>query len=342
MTTGELLATFLADYYMQQVGVPALVVVQEPVEDTDLLELLMGEKRGAKVEIRVAERGEKRRMLDLARRNAELALRHDALAAERTRARRAQALEELREALDLEALPMRIECFDVSNLGESNTVASMVVFEDGTARRSDYRSFGIRHSEGQDDFRSMAEAVRRRFLRHRRVDEDGFDRSFASLPNLVVIDGGKGQLSAALAAMADLDLPRVAVIGLAKREEEVFVPGRGAAIVLPRDSLGLQLLQRVRDEAHRFALRHHRGKRTRAQTGVAARHAAGRRCQAARGVVAALRRRRAADGGLARATRGRARAARGRRQARVRLPASHGRRHPRHVAARRRRRFTPR
>ena len=243
------------------------MVVQEPVEDTDLLELLMGEKRGAKVEIRVAERGEKRRMLDLARRNAELALRHDALAAERTRARRAQALEELREALDLEALPMRIECFDVSNLGESNTVASMVVFEDGTARRSDYRSFGIRHSEGQDDFRSMAEAVRRRFLRHRRVDEDGFDRSFASLPNLVVIDGGKGQLSAALAAMADLDLPRVAVIGLAKREEEVFVPGRGAAIVLPRDSLGLQLLQRVRDEAHRFALRHHRGKRTRAQTG---------------------------------------------------------------------------
>jgi excinuclease ABC subunit C len=231
-----------------------------------VLEDYLSERRGSRVEVRVAVRGEKRRMLGLAERNAELALRHEALAAARTRARRAEALEELREALDLEVLPVRIECFDASNLGESQRVASMVVFEEAVPRRSDYRQFGIRHEGGQDDFRSIAEAVRRRFARYRLVEEEGYDRAFATLPNLVVIDGGKGQLAAALSAMREFDLPRVAVVSLAKREEEVFVPGRAASVRLERDSPGLLLLQRIRDEAHRFAITFHRRRRGRSQT----------------------------------------------------------------------------
>jgi excinuclease ABC subunit C len=263
---GELLVAFLAEYYAQQVGVPPLVVVPCELDDRELLEDYLSERRDAKVEVRVAARGEKRRMLALAERNAELALRHEALAAARTRARRAEALEELREALDLEALPIRIECFDASNLGESQRVASMVVFEEAVPRRSDYRTFAIKHEGGQDDFRSIGEAVRRRFARYRLVEEEGYDRSFATLPNLVVIDGGKGQLGAALAAMREFDLPRVAVVSLAKREEEVFVPGRAQSVRLMRDSPGLLLLQRIRDEAHRFAITYHRRRRGKTQT----------------------------------------------------------------------------
>jgi excinuclease ABC subunit C len=263
---GELLVSFLAEYYAQQVGVPPLVVVPCELDDQDVLEEYISERRGSKVEVRMAVRGEKRRMLAMAERNAELALQHDALAASRTRARRAEALEELREALDLEALPVRIECFDASNLGETQRVASMVVFEEAVPRRSDYRTFAIRHEGGQDDFRSIGEAVRRRFARYRLVEEEGYDRSFATLPNLVVIDGGKGQLAAALAAMREFDLPRVAVVSLAKREEEVFVPGRAASVRLQRDSPGLLLLQRIRDEAHRFAITFHRKRRSKSAT----------------------------------------------------------------------------
>jgi excinuclease ABC subunit C len=263
---GELLVTFLAEYYAQQVGVPPLVVVPCELEDRDVLEEYLSERRGSRVEVRVASRGEKRRMLEMAERNAELALKHEALAASRTRARRAEALEELREALDLEALPIRIECFDASNTGESQRVAAMVVFEEAVPRRSDYRTFAIRHEGGQDDFRSIGEAVSRRFARYRLVDEEGYDRSFSTLPNLVVIDGGKGQLAAALAAMREFELPRVAVVALAKREEEVFVPGRASSVRLPRDSPGLLLLQRIRDETHRFAITFHRKRRGRVQT----------------------------------------------------------------------------
>jgi excinuclease ABC subunit C len=266
VTVEDVLISFIAEFYSDQVGVPPLVVVQEPIEDVEVLEEFLGERRDANVEIRVAARGDKRRMLELAQRNAELALRHDALVAERTRARRAGALEELREALDLESLPVRIECFDISNLGETNRVASMVVFEEAVPRKSDYRKFAIRHEEGQDDFRSMREAVERRFARARLVEEEGYDRSFATLPNLVLIDGGKGQLTAALEAMAEFDLPRVAVASLAKREEEVYVPGQSAPIHLPKDSQGNLLLQRIRDEAHRFALGFHRQRRAKQQT----------------------------------------------------------------------------
>jgi excinuclease ABC subunit C len=258
----DVLWGFALEYYGGQVAIPGQVVVPTSFEDADLLEAFLGERRGATVEVRTARRGEKRRLADLAARNAELALEHDTLMRERTRARRIEALEELRERLNLEVLPVRIECFDISNLGESNPVASMAVFEDAVAKKSDYRKFGIRHSAGQDDFAMIAEAVGRRFARMVAIEADDYDRSFATCPNLVVIDGGKGQLAAAVDAMAGFELPRVAVISLAKRAEEVFVPGRSEPVVLDRSSAGLQLLQRVRDEAHRFALGFHRQRRS--------------------------------------------------------------------------------
>jgi excinuclease ABC subunit C len=264
-TESDVLWGFALEYYAGQVAIPSEVIVPSSFEDRDLLASFLGEQRGSQVEVRVAQRGEKRRMAELAAKNAQLALAHDKLMSQRTRARRIEALEELRETLNLESLPVRIECFDISNLGDANPVASMVVFEDAVAKRSDYRKFGIRHTGGQDDFAMMHEAVGRRFARMTTVDADAYDASFAAAPNLVVIDGGKGQLGAALAAMAEHDLPRVAVVSLAKREEEVFVPGRSDPIRLSRDSAGLQLLQRIRDEAHRFALGFHRQRRGKQQ-----------------------------------------------------------------------------
>jgi excinuclease ABC subunit C len=257
----DVLWGFALEYYAGQVAIPSEVIVPSSFEDSDLLASFLGEQRGSLVEVRVAQRGEKRRLAELATKNAQLALAHDKLMSQRTRARRIEALEELRECLNLESLPVRIECFDISNLGDANPVASMVVFEDAVAKRSDYRKFGMRHSGGQDDFAMMREAVGRRFARMTTVDADAYDASFAATPNLVVIDGGKGQLNAALEAMAEHDLPRVAVVSLAKREEEVFVPGRPDPVHLSRDSAGLQLLQRIRDEAHRFALGFHRQRR---------------------------------------------------------------------------------
>ncbi len=247
-------------------SVPPLVCVPAELDEGELIGELLSEWRGGRVELRVPERGANRKLLQLAQTNAAHALAEARLQGERTRLRRFGALEELREVLNLESLPLRIECFDISNLGEQATVASMVVFEQGVPKKADYRIFGIGHGQGQDDFASMSEAVRRRFTRLANADsaDDGYDPGFASVPNLVVIDGGKGQLSAALGALDGLDLPRVAAIGLAKRVEEVFVPGRSDPILLPPDSPALLLLQRVRDEAHRFALKHHRRRRAKA------------------------------------------------------------------------------
>jgi excinuclease ABC subunit C len=182
--------------------------------------------------------------------------------AESKRLRRVEALEELRELLNLESLPIRIECFDISNIQGQEIVGSMVVFEDAIAKKAHYRKFAVRGQESQDDFAAMAEVVSRRFARlEAGATAEEYDAGFATAPNLVVVDGGKGQLSAALAAMKAYDLPRVAVIALAKRIEEVYVPGRPDPIVLPEHSPGLQLLQRIRDEAHRFAITFHRRRR---------------------------------------------------------------------------------
>jgi excinuclease ABC subunit C len=257
----QLLESFCLEYYGSAPSVPPLIVVPADVGPTDALAGFLSDLRGSRVEVRPARRGEKRRLQELAGQNAELALESDAANRERKRLRRIEALEELRECLNLESLPIRIECFDISNIQGESPVGSMVVFQDALPKKAHYRKFGIRDVEGPDDFAMMAEVISRRFARAREVTAERYDEGFSAVPNLVVVDGGKGQLSAALAAIQAYDLPRVAVIALAKREEEVFVPGRSQPIALSRDSAGLQLLQRIRDEAHRFALGFHRHRR---------------------------------------------------------------------------------
>jgi len=268
--SGEVLEEFLLQYYEHAAAVPALVVVEEPV--SELVAHALGDRRGARVEVRASERGEKRRILQLAARNAVLALEEEQLKSARRRERRAEALEGLREALALPAVPMRIECFDISNLMGTHTVASMVVFEAGAPKRSDYRRFRIRSVlDGPDDFASMTEVLGRRYAAWERQSDTsphdpGYNASFAALPSLIVIDGGKGQLSAGLEAVAEWRAHGVAVISLAKRLEEIFVPGRPDPIVLSHESPELQLLARIRDEAHRVAITHHRTRRDRAMT----------------------------------------------------------------------------
>jgi excinuclease ABC subunit C len=256
------LESFGLEYYGSAPSVPPQIVVPHGAGDLSALAELLSEKRGARVEVRVAERGEKRRLQELADVNARQALVTAQVASDQKRARRVEALEELREALNLESLPLRVECYDISHAMGQDPVGSMVVFQDAMPRKSDYRKFGIKGAgPDPDDFAAMAEVIARRFARLSDGTGETHDASFATAPNLVVIDGGKGQLSAALAAMQAYDLPRVAVIALAKRIEEVFVPGRADPIVLSRHNPGLQLLQRIRDEAHRFALDFHRQRR---------------------------------------------------------------------------------
>jgi excinuclease ABC subunit C len=253
-----ILEAFVTEYYGAAPSAPPEVLVPTGIGETAALEEFLGERRGSRVVVRTPLRGEKRRLVELAVENARLALDSDAAVREAARSRRVAAMEELREVLNLESLPARIECFDVSNIQGESIVASMTVFVDGSPKNAHYRTFAIRGLDGQDDVGAMREAVARRFAR---LHSGELDESFSRMPNLVVVDGGRGQLAAALSALDELDLPRVAVIALAKREEEVFVPGIPVPIVLDRSSPGLQLLQRIRDEAHRVALRFHRKRR---------------------------------------------------------------------------------
>ncbi len=263
---------FMLQYYGGHTSIPALVVVQRGLEPRLALADALSSRRGGPVELRAAERGEKRRILELAQRNALLALDQERLRSERRRQTRVEALEGLAQALGLDVPPIRIECFDISNLGGTHTVASMVVFEGGAPKKSDYRRFKIRATEGApDDYASMAEVLSRRFSQwERQADisphDPAYDASFASLPNVVVIDGGKGQLAAGLGPLRGFRERGVAVVSLAKRIEEVFVPGRRTPLILDHTTPELQLLQRVRDEAHRFAITHHRSRRDRAMT----------------------------------------------------------------------------
>jgi len=271
----EVTEEFVGQYYSASPAVPKTIVVGPYMADrAELLAEALSERRGAPVEVRVAERGDKRRLRELAERNARLALDQDRLRREHRRQRRVDSLADLREALGMEELPVRIEGFDVSNIGGEHTVASMVVFEGGATKKADYRRFKVRGSRenGSDDFASMEEVLGRRVNRYlEQVDlspHDGKrDESFASLPSLVMIDGGKGQLAAAMRALAPFVERGTTVVSLAKREEEVFVPGRPRPLDLAADSEASKLLQRVRDEAHRFAIDHHRGRRDRAMTG---------------------------------------------------------------------------
>jgi excinuclease ABC subunit C len=266
----EVAEEFVLQYYASAIAVPPQVIVQRAVEHTETLAEALAERRGAPVEVRHAERGDKRRILELAERNARLALDQDRLRSERRRSQRIEALDGLQQALGMETIPMRIECFDISNLMHAHTVASMVVFEGGAPKKADYRRFGIREAV-QDDVGAMAEVLSRRMARYvaqreRSPHESDYDESFASVPALIVIDGGKGQLSAGLRELGPFRDLGVTVVSLAKRIEEVFLPGRRTPLRLAHDTPELQLLQRVRDEAHRFAIEFHRGRRDRAMT----------------------------------------------------------------------------
>jgi len=257
-----ILEAFSLEYYGNAPSIPPQIVVPPEATGLEALEQFLTELRGSRVEVRAPARGDKLRLAGLAAQNARVALDSETAVSEQKRLRRVHALEELREALNLESLPLRIECFDISNIQGQEIVGSMVVFQDGVAKKAHYRKFGVRGLDGQDDFAAMAEVVSRRFARLGTAVDVEYDEGFATVPNLVVVDGGKGQLSAALAAMQAYELPRVAVISLAKRIEEIFLPGEPLPILLDPHSAGLQLLQRVRDEAHRFALGFHRQRRS--------------------------------------------------------------------------------
>ncbi|MGA9286534.1 MAG: excinuclease ABC subunit UvrC [Solirubrobacteraceae bacterium] len=266
---------FMLQYYGGPTSIPALLIVQRDLADRPVLAEALSRRRDGPVELRGSERGDKHRILELAHRNALLALDQERLRDERRHQRRAEALEGLQVALGLDAVPVRIECFDISNLGGTHTVASMVVFEAGAPKKSDYRRFKIRTIEDSarpDDYASMGEVLSRRFAQwEHQADfsphDPSYDPSFASLPNVVVIDGGKGQLAAGLEPLAGFRQRGVAVISLAKRIEEIFLPGRSEPLVLDHSTPELQLLQRIRDEAHRFAITHHRTRRDSAMTG---------------------------------------------------------------------------
>jgi excinuclease ABC subunit C len=275
----EVAEEFVGQYYSASPAMPRRVIVGPYLrERAPVIAEALSERRGTPVEVRAAERGDNRRLRELAERNAKLALDQDRLRREHGRARRVESLSSLAEALGMDELPVRIEGFDISTIGGEHTVASMVVFEGGATKKSDYRRFKVRGDmrgdgdEGPDDFASMEEVLTRRLNRYLEQNDlsphDGKrDESFASLPSLILIDGGKGQLGAGLRALQPFVERGVTVASLAKREEEVYVPGRSEPLELPAASEANRLLQRVRDEAHRFAIEHHRGRRDRAMTG---------------------------------------------------------------------------
>jgi excinuclease ABC subunit C len=264
------LMNFLLQYYEGAQYVPKLVAIPSEADERDTMEALLTEKRGSLVEVRVPERGEKRRLVELATENAKeaLALMRVKWMADANKTE--QALEQLREELSLATKPRRIECYDNSNIQGTSPVSSMVVFVDGKPAAGQYRKFRVKTVEGANDFATMQEIMRRRIGRHARTaapsetagsgenGESGGNGDVWDLPDLVIIDGGKGQLGAALQAMRELGVHQIATVGLAKRFEELFVPDEDDPIVLPRNSEALYLVQRIRDEAHRFAITYHR------------------------------------------------------------------------------------
>jgi excinuclease ABC subunit C len=277
VTTGDLVEHALQQLYGEETGdsvpkevlVPALPELVEPVQEW------LAERRGSNVSLRIPQRGDKKALMETVQRNAlqALGLHKTKRASDLTT--RSRALEEIAEALDLDSAPLRIECYDISHLQGDDVVASMVVFEDGLQRKSEYRRFQIKGFEGQDDVRSMHEVINRRFRRYLAekektgewseedglVEENGRPKRFAYPPQLVVVDGGRPQVAAAQRALEELGIDDIAVCGLAQRLEEVWVPDEDDPVVLPRTSEGLYLLQRVRDEAHRFAITYQRTKR---------------------------------------------------------------------------------
>jgi excinuclease ABC subunit C len=264
----------------RRAAIPREVLVPDLPPDAESLEEWLADRRGSRVSIRVPQRGDKKALLETVARNASesLALHKMRRASDLTT--RSVAMHEIQEALGLDEAPLRIESYDVSNLQGTHVVASMVVFEDGLARKSEYRRFAIKGVDGSDDVAAIHEVISRRFRRYLDEQAAGFApeadadaigvpearRKFSYPPNLVVIDGGPAQVAAAVRALDDLGVVDVAVCGLAKRLEEVWLPGEDEPVILPRSSEGLYLLQRVRDEAHRFAITYHRARRAAALT----------------------------------------------------------------------------
>jgi excinuclease ABC subunit C len=260
----ELVASFVRQLYMERQEVPPKVVVPALPAGAEVLEQWLAARRGSRVTFAIPERGAKRKLAETVQQNATEAFHRHKLRRASDFGARSRALSELADRLGLDQAPLRIECFDISNLGPADTVSSMVVFEDGLPKRSDYRKFEIRGVPGQDDFASMEETLRRRFIRllKERNDEVPKRRRFSYPPSLVVVDGGRGQLAVASKVLADLGL-EIPHIGLAKRLEEVYFPDRPDPLVIPRSSEALFVLQHIRDEAHRFAITYHRAKRDR-------------------------------------------------------------------------------
>ena len=268
--TPQLVEQFATQIYgdADATAIPRELLVPELPEDVEALAEWLSERRGARVRLRVPQRGDKRALLETVGRNAAQALTQHKLKRASDLSARSQALAEIQEALRLDDAPLRIECFDISHIQGTDVVASMVVFEDGLARRSEYRRFAMRETGGDTDW--IAEAVRRRFARYLESQvQTGSDQvvegrpaKFAYPPNLVVVDGGGPQANAAQTVLDELGITDVSVVGLAKRLEEVWLPHEPYPVILPRTSEGLYLLQRVRDEAHRFAITYHRQKRS--------------------------------------------------------------------------------
>ncbi len=265
----DVLAEFIKQFYDQSPTVPGEVMLPQEVEEAKIIEEWLNTKRGGrKVKIRIPQRGRKRDLVRMAAENAAETLASLQARWEADKHRQEQALAEIQRYLGLSGPPNRIECYDVSNTLGTAITASMVVFEQGVPQKAHYRRFNIRTVHGPDDFASIEEALRRRFNRWQAAQEQEKvpgkkpDRSYATLPDLLVVDGGKGQLSRAVKVLETFGLRgKIPVVGLAKREEEVFIPGKRESLLLPRKSEGLYLLQRVRDEAHRFAISAHRRRR---------------------------------------------------------------------------------
>jgi excinuclease ABC subunit C len=258
LSDGELVGSFIENLYAEQ-DVPREVLVPVLPPSRKVLEEWLSMQRGSRVALRVPERGAKRELLKTVSRNAEQAFAQKRLKRASDFAARSRALNELQDQLDLPEAPLRIECFDISNRGPTEAVGSMVVFEDGLPKKSQYRKFKIQTVDGQDDVAAMGEVIRRRFLRYLQEKDAPRDRSsrFAYRPGLVVIDGGKGQLNRAVEVAKEVGVVDIPIAALAKRLEEIYLPGEATPRIAPRGSEALYLMQSLRDEAHRFALGYH-------------------------------------------------------------------------------------
>ncbi|NLT94038.1 MAG: excinuclease ABC subunit UvrC [Clostridia bacterium] len=261
MERSEVLEAFIKQYYIQQDFVPKEILVETELPEVKVLEQWLSEKKGQRVYIKVPKKGERKELLELVAKNALEAMEKADLEREQKKSMTEGALLELQKELALPKLPLRIECYDISNTQGTETVASMVVFEGGKPKKDQYRRFRIKTVEGPNDFASMYEVITRRFRNAREENNSGDQGKFSSLPDLVIIDGGKGQLQSARKAMEEQGYAYIPTYGLAKREEWLFFEEESEPIILPRSSKALFLLQRIRDEAHRFAITYHRSLR---------------------------------------------------------------------------------